>query len=332
MRARVWGCRGSLAAPGGETLRYGGNTACVEVRLEDGTLIILDAGTGIRPLGVQLESHPPPTVHLLLSHLHLDHLQGLAFFPPLWDRDGEFHIWGPSSPSGLRAGIERYFSPPLFPVRLRDLPARIHFRQAPRQPWHVGAARIVAEPVTHQGPTLGYRIEEEGSSLAYLPDHEPARGRDLLTAPPHSISGYRVAQGADILLHDAQYTDHEYAKRDGWGHSTVAHATLFARIAQANRLVLFHHDPLHSDRQLEALLARSRELWGASETPPDLAHEGMVFDLSSRRPRSSHRIWSEERTGAHHERGHETAVRRRRRGLLATRRGSSPGTAPQNAR
>ncbi len=287
MRATVWGCRGSLAAPGGETLRYGGNTACVEIRLEDGTLIILDAGTGIRPLGVQLETQPPSSIHVLLSHLHLDHLQGLAFFPPLWDEDIEFHIWGPSSPGGLRAGVERYFSPPLFPVHLSDLPAQVHFHRAPQHPWRIGPARILAEPVTHQGPTLGYRIEEKGRSLAYLPDHEPARGRNLLTDRPDCISGYGVAKGVDVLLHDAQYTDQEYAKREGWGHSTVRHATLFARIAEAERLVLFHHDPLHSDHQLETLLAQSRELWSASGTPPDLAYEGMVFDLSRRHPRSS---------------------------------------------
>ncbi len=323
MRARVWGCRGSLAAPGSETLRYGGNTACVELRLEDGTLIILDAGTGIRPLGVQLDAHPPPAIHLLLSHLHLDHLQGLAFFPPLWDKDVEFHIWGPSSPHGLRASMERYFSPPLFPVQLRDVPARIHLRHAPQQPWHIGPARILAEPVTHQGPTLGYRVEEEGRSLAYLPDHEPALDGDLLTARPGSISGHRLAEGVDVLLHDSQYTNDEYVEREGWGHSTVAHATLFAKVAQARRLVLFHHDPLHSDEQLEALLAQARDLWGTSGTPPDLAYEGMVFDLSRRHRRSPGRTWADERTGVYPEPGDEGAGRRRHAGARGRRRPSA---------
>ncbi len=280
MRATVWGVRGSLAAPGGETLRYGGNTACAEVRLEDGTLVILDAGTGLRPLGVQLDTDPPPIVHLLLSHLHLDHLQGLAFFPPSWDKDVEFHIWGPSSRDGLQTSIEKYFSPPLFPVHLSELPAQIHFRHAPQQPWHIGAARIQAEPVTHRGPTLGYRIEEKGRSLAYLPDHEPARDCNLVTARPDRISGYGVAQGVDVLLHDAQYTDKEYAKREGWGHSSVKQATLFAKIAQAERLVLFHHDPMHSDDQLESMLERVRELYDGRGAEPILAHEGMELDLT----------------------------------------------------
>ncbi len=284
MRATVWGCRASLAAPGGETLRYGGNRACAEVRLEDGTLILLDAGTGIRPLGVQLETRPA-TIHLLLSHLHLDHLQGLAFFPPLWDNDIEFHIWGPPSRSGLRASIGRHFSPPLFPVQLRDLPARVHSHHAPRQPWHLGGGRIVADPVAHQGPTLGYRIEEDGRSLAYLPDHEPARGHDLLAAEPDSISGHRVARGVDVLLHDAQYTDEEYPRHLGWGHSSLSDALTFARRAGARRTLLTHHDPRHSDDELDGLLALARARWEADGRPPDeieMAAELSEIELSAR--------------------------------------------------
>lgn len=281
MHARIWGCRGSLAAPGPQTVRYGGNTPCVEVRLRDGTLLVLDAGTGIRPLGVQLAPALPRRIHLLLTHLHLDHLQGLGFFPPLWNPEVEVHVWGPPSPvHSLEARIEKYLSPPLFPVRLSELSSRVAFHDVPEEPWRIGGARVTAEPVAHQGPTVGYRIEENGHALAYIPDHEPARGRDLAELQPEWISGCGVAEGADVLLHDAQYTEEEYAERVGWGHSSIPQAVTFARLAGARHLVLFHHDPQHSDEELESLLGLATRLWGNSGAPPALAREGMEIALA----------------------------------------------------
>lgn len=283
MRAKIWGCRGSLAAPGPETVKYGGNTPCVEVDLDDGTLIVLDAGTGIRPLGVDLEKRKPKVIHLLLSHLHMDHLQGLGFFYPLRDPDIEMHVWGPtSSLLSLEQLIERYLSPPLFPIQLGDLASSVIYHDNPDGEWEIGAARIMAQPVTHQGPTVGYRIRENGKTLVYIPDHEPGRGVDLLSRSPEWISGFGLAQQADVLLHDAQYTEEEYVERMGWGHSSITHAVMFAKISGVQKLVLFHHDPLHSDRQLESLLDWARELWGDDTHPaPELAYEGMEIDLSS---------------------------------------------------
>src|SRR6516165_6852052 len=180
MRARIWGCRGSLAAPGPDTVRYGGNTSCVEVRLDDGTMLILDAGTGIRPLGRYLHERGTTTVHLLLTHLHLDHLQGLGFFRPLFEEGIEVHIWGPRSPTvSLRDRTALYLSPPLFPVRLADVASTVTFHDAPDEAWTIGPASVTAVSVTHQGPTLGYRIDEGSQSLAYIPDHEPSLGVDL---------------------------------------------------------------------------------------------------------------------------------------------------------
>ena len=280
MRATIWGCRGSLATPGPTTVRYGGNTPCVEVRLADGTLLILDAGTGIRPLGLTLGPNRPRTIHLLLSHLHLDHLEGLPFFFPIWDPELELHIWGPPSPvTSLDARIATYLSPPLFPVHLSDVPSNLVFHDAPPEPWQIGSATIAAAEISHPGPTLGYRIEESGGSLAYLTDHEPALGMDLRDVSPDWVSGYAIATGADLLLHDCQYTEAEYQLKVGWGHSSTEHVADFARVAGVKELLLFHHDPMHSDADLESMLGRVRELWGEGEDRVNLAREGMRIEL-----------------------------------------------------
>ncbi|HEX9890813.1 MAG TPA: MBL fold metallo-hydrolase [Actinomycetota bacterium] len=286
MKLRVWGSRGSLAAPGPETVRYGGNTSCVEVRLSDGTLVILDAGTGIRPLGISLGEVKGSTIHIFLSHLHLDHLQGLPFFGPLWDPDVDLHVWGPPSPTRtLEQNVARYLSPPLFPVHLEELPSKPIFHDA-RGDLGIGPALIRARPVSHQGPTVGFRIEDGGRSLAYLPDHEPALGIDLASVEPAWISGHSVAEGADVLFHDAQYTDQEYPSRIGWGHSSVTHAVDFARLCGVGELVMFHHDPLHTDDQLQGMRSQAVDLWGPDGEPPILAAEGMVMALGAAAPRA----------------------------------------------
>ncbi|MDQ4006231.1 MAG: MBL fold metallo-hydrolase [Actinomycetota bacterium] len=281
MRARVWGSRGSLAAPGPETVRYGGNTSCVEVRLDDGTLIVLDAGTGIRPLGLTLGDELPRTIHVLLTHLHIDHIEGLAFFGPLWRPDVDLHVWGPPSPlRSLERRIARYLSPPLFPIHLQDIPSHPKFHDVPDEDWKLGAGLVRARPVSHRGPTVGYRISENGQSIAYIPDHEPALGVDLRVVEPEWISGHAVAHDADVMFHDSQYTEEEYAQRIGWGHSSVAHVVTFAEVCAVRQLVMFHHDPLHTDDELEAHLRRATEIFSGDGSPPVLAYEGMDLNLS----------------------------------------------------
>ena len=279
MRARIWGTRGSLAAPGPDTLRYGGNTSCVEIRPSDESLLILDSGTGIRGLGAALDGPAPSRIDILLSHLHLDHLEGLGFFAPLWDPRTELHIWGPSSPvRSLSDRIAQYLSPPLFPVRLAEVPARVRLHDAPEEPWNLGSATVRASSIIHRGPTVGYRIEEGGRSIAYLTDHEPALATDLSAVPPEWISGYALAAGADVLIHDCQYTEDEYPDRAGFGHSSTEHVADFARLAGARRLLLFHHDPNHTDEDLEALCERVRDLWDGGTV--ELAREGEEIDLA----------------------------------------------------
>ncbi len=280
MEARVWGCRGSLATPGADTVRYGGNTSCVEVRLESGHLLILDAGTGIRPLGASMDGESFDELHIFLTHLHLDHLQGLGFFRPLFRPGADIHVWGPASPvQSLADRIAIYLSPPLFPVRLADIPARITFHDAPEQGVTIGSATVSAASVAHQGPTVGYRIEEDGRTLAYLPDHEPSLGVELAQQPPSWISGHQVAHGADVLFHDAQYGDDEYPNHIGWGHSSIEHVMGFATKADVDRVILFHHDPYHTDDELEQLLVEARQQCAMVDDSVCLAHEGMTVAL-----------------------------------------------------
>jgi phosphoribosyl 1,2-cyclic phosphodiesterase len=254
MLVRLWGTRGSVASPGPDTVRYGGNTACVEVRTDD-ALLILDAGTGIRPLGVSLRGHRG-RIDLLLTHLHLDHIQGIGFFEPIFGSGVEVHIWGPpSATEGLRDRLARYLSPPLFPVRLRDLGSTVSLHDVPHRPFVIGDATVRGEAVIHPGPTVGYRITAGRSSIAYLPDHEPALGAPYFPIGPKWTSGNGLAERVDLLIHDAQYTPAEYPAHVGWGHSSTEHTRAFARQAGVRRLVTFHHDPSHSDDELDALVA-----------------------------------------------------------------------------
>jgi phosphoribosyl 1,2-cyclic phosphodiesterase len=280
MRLKIWGCRGSVPTPGPETVHYGGNTSCVEVSLDDGAVLVLDAGTGIISLGPELLERGVRQVHLLLTHLHLDHLEGLRFFAPMWSERVTLDIWGPPSPLlSLRERIARSFSPPLFPIDLRDVPASVTFRDVPRGPWTLEGASLAAELVVHPGPTVGFRIERDGASFAYIPDHEPALAGAIEGRTRDWISGASIAGDVDLLIHDAQYFEDEYEERVGWGHSSVSDAVAFTHAVGARRLVLFHHEPRHGDGSLARLEFRARDLAGGNAVEPTLAREGMVVEL-----------------------------------------------------
>jgi phosphoribosyl 1,2-cyclic phosphodiesterase len=280
VRVKIWGCRGSVPTPGPDTVEYGGNTSCVEIELDEGAALVFDAGTGIRSLGLELAARGVRNVHLLLTHLHLDHLEGLRFFAPLWDERVTVNIWGPPSPLlSLQERIARSFSPPLFPIDFRDVPARVTFQDVPRRRWSVEGASLSADLVVHPGPTVGFRIESPRASFAYIPDHEPALAGPLGEKSPDWISGAAIAAGVDMLLHDAQYFEDEYEQRVGWGHSSVADAVAFTHAVRARRLLLFHHEPLHTDVSLARLEERACSLAGRNGAQPALAREGMVLEL-----------------------------------------------------
>jgi phosphoribosyl 1,2-cyclic phosphodiesterase len=279
VRVKVWGCRGSLATPGAETLETGGNTTCMEVS-ENGTRVIFDAGTGLRELGRELAAEGSQSINICLTHLHLDHIEGLGFFAPFYDPGSDVCVWGPPSSSRtLKERISRYLSSPLFPIEISDMPARVSFRDVPADPWEIGGLRISGQPVSHPGTTLGYRIEANGSAIAFIPDHEPALGLKLDDLTSDWISGFPVAAGANLLFHDAQYTESEYTDRIGWGHSSVAQSVSFARMTGAERLFLFHHDPAHTDEDLARHRDRAGELWQGDGAAPELAHEGLEIEL-----------------------------------------------------
>lgn len=285
MRVEIWGVRGSLPTAGHGTTKYGGNTSCVAVRTGEGNLVVLDAGTGIAALSRSL-SHEA-RVDILLTHLHLDHIQGLGFFGPLFDPDCDVHIWGPASPTvGLRNRLTRYLSPPLFPVALRDLPCRLTLHDSTLGSFELPGLACRAALVCHPGPTVGYRLVGEHGSLAYLPDHEPALGVRRFPGTSDWTSGFELAHGVDLLLHDAQYTDEEYAERVGWGHSTLANAVAFAHLSGAKQLAAFHHDPAHDDDFLDAFIARYDGMLGM---PVRGAREGEVIELLGQESPQSHR-------------------------------------------
>jgi phosphoribosyl 1,2-cyclic phosphodiesterase len=277
MNITIWGVRGSIPTFNPGTVRYGGHTSCIEVE-QDGCLLILDAGSGMQNLNHSHNLHCS-RIDILLTHLHIDHIQGLGFFGPLFDPDKEVHIWGPASSSqSLRARLGRFFSPPLFPVYFRNLNCQLFIHELENSTFHIGPFTIQSQFIIHPGPTVGFRIQSSTGILAYLPDHEPALGSSELTSDIKWLSGSELAAGASVLLHDAQYSTEEYRQRQGWGHCSMEDAVHFANRTNVRQLLLMHHDPAHSDKQLDdmyqQLIATSS---GACHF--EMAMEGMTLSI-----------------------------------------------------
>jgi len=266
MRIRFWGTRGSLATPGPGTLRYGGNTSCVEARSDSGTLIIFDCGTGAHGLGQALmqECDGPVSGHVLISHTHWDHIQGIPFFQPFFVPENEWHIYGPRGlGSSLRETLAGQMQYTYFPITLDELAANIHFHDLVEGSFRIGDVVVTTQYLHHPALTLGYRIEADGVAVVYASDHEPY-------SPHLAEQGYHPTGGeddrhaefiadADLLIHDAQYTAEEYPEKKGWGHSTVEYVVDTALAAGVRRVALFHHDPLRDDSAIDILLQRARD-------------------------------------------------------------------------
>lgn len=274
MRITFWGVRGSIAAPGPETAGVGGNTSCVEVVCGD-TRLILDAGTGIRQLGNALLGEGPLDATLLLSHLHWDHIQGLPFFVPAYLPSTKLQIVGSGGgAAALREVLSTQMTAPVFPVRLDELGAELRLREVRSgESFQVGEARVRVAKLNHPGGVLAYRIEHDGRSVVYATDTEHYACVDPTLRA--------LAEGADVLIYDSQYTPEEYRgdagrSKVGWGHSTYAAGAELARSAGVGRYVLFHHDPQRSDAGVAEVERRARELFAGSMA----AREGAILSLS----------------------------------------------------
>lgn len=282
MRVVFHGVRGSVPAPGPTTVRYGGNTSCVEVRLADGALIVLDAGTGIRGLGGALlrERFAGP-VNLMLSHTHWDHVLGLPFFAPLWLK--QTHLIVHPLASDAQERFQRtIFDDIHFPVSASDIPARIEFARPESARWRIGSANVRRIALNHPGASQGFRIDDDdGSSFAYLTDNELVAPTKLVT-PLDELA--RFAEGVGLLAHDSQYIHGDMPAKRGWGHSVIDEVLELGALALPGTLALFHHDPDRSDADLDAIGERSRE-WMAGRTSHVqvvVAHEGLALEPRAR--------------------------------------------------
>jgi phosphoribosyl 1,2-cyclic phosphodiesterase len=276
-RIKLWGVRGSLPVPGPGTNRYGGNTSCVEVRA-DGEIIVLDAGTGIRGLGLALEKElGPETVKLtlLITHTHWDHIQGLPFFPPIYNSKNLIRILGyEGARSGLGAILAAQMETPFFPVSLHELQSQLAIEELKDMEFHIGKVKVKAKFANHPGICAAYRLFTSGGSVAYMPDNEPYERLKLQLAAQDGIDknearnfagGERAKmveflRDCEVAILDSQYTDEEYKGHIGWGHSSLSSAVLLALDANVKRVLLFHHDPSHDDDMIDGMVEQAREL------------------------------------------------------------------------
>ena len=277
MEIRFWGTRGSIPAPGPHTLEFGGNTTCVEVVLSSGRRLVIDGGTGFRPLGRYLkEQGNPVLLHLLLTHGHWDHLLGIPFFEPIYQKDTEIMVdgWVRAFQAMTRI-FDDHMGNGFFPIAFDQLQAQVHFiPRLPYGPVELDGARISAINLNHPQGGLGFRLDEGDFSLTFITDNE--LGADRGHRFPEFV---QFCQGSDLLIHDAQYLPAELPQRQGWGHSSYEEAVKLAAAAGAGSLLLTHHDPSRTDAQVTEIIGRARDLAAGlnGRLEVDAAREGSVY-------------------------------------------------------
>jgi phosphoribosyl 1,2-cyclic phosphodiesterase len=289
MRIRFWGTRGSIPTPGPHTLRYGGNTSCVEVSSEDGTLIVLDGGTGVHGLGRHLlaGAEGPVHGHLLLGHTHWDHIQGIPFFAPFYVPGNRWNVYGPRAAARpLRESLARQMDGQAFPIPLERLSAELHCHDIDEGVHRLDDVEVRAQALHHSSPTLGYRLEADGHAVVYACDHEPSAawtpGCPPEALPPADRRHAEFLAGADLVIHDAQYTAAELEGKRGWGHSSADFVVDLCRLAGVRRLALTHHDPQRHDDDLDGIVAALNENLGRAGEALEVfaAAEGQVLELA----------------------------------------------------
>jgi phosphoribosyl 1,2-cyclic phosphodiesterase/CheY-like chemotaxis protein len=288
MRIKFWGTRGSIAKPGPDTVRYGGNTSCVEVRSSRGTLIIIDCGTGAHALGQSLLAANPKGIHghILISHTHWDHIQGLPFFAPLFVPGNEWDIYGPKGlDQSVREALAGQMEYTYFPVALEQFGAIVRYHDLVEGAFQIDDVRITTRYLNHPALTLGFRLEADGATLVYSTDHEPHSR--ALAAGEGPISGQderhaEFLRGADLVLHDAQYTAEEYPAKIGWGHSPAEYAVRIAQHAGVPKIALTHHDPMHDDKSLDQIVEKLRAALQSSGSALEVfaAAEGLSMEVA----------------------------------------------------
>lgn len=282
-RVTFWGVRGSIPTPGAGTVRYGGNTSCVEVRVGR-QIIILDAGTGLRPLGRELLAESgghPLNLTLLLTHTHWDHIQGLPFFGPIYNSRCRLKIWGcEGARKGLTGILTGQMESTYFPVSFGTLPSNIEIHELKKFDFKIGSIRVKAMRANHPGVCVGYKLFTPHGTIAYFPDNESRVG-----GPDRGMIEF--LRDTDVLILDSQYDSTEYKQHAGWGHGCVDDSVELALRANVKRLCLFHHEPDHSDKQMDALLNHARKLVTKQKTKlqVDAAREGMVIELTRKSAR-----------------------------------------------
>jgi phosphoribosyl 1,2-cyclic phosphodiesterase len=273
MLVRFHGVRGSTPCHGDDIARYGGNTSCVSVLADGEDPLLFDLGTGLRYFGLKCSA--PFRGTSLVSHLHWDHVQGLPFFGPLLHPDTHLVVYAPSEHDGRTAAevLGTTISPPLFPIGLDGFPGRIEVREPPRH-FRVGGFDVESAVVPHVGEALGYRVTHGGRSVAYISDHQQPTG-----GPRIADGVAELCDGVDLLIHDAQYTPAEFARKSDWGHCTVEYAVWLAGEVGARRLALYHHDPTHDDDMIDRLAGAAAACGVAMGVEVFAAREGLTVEL-----------------------------------------------------